>query len=202
MALDQVGNEEISITGFQPPSRRDRPNEPHGGVAVYVKNDLVCKLRPGLSIFPLEAVWVENKLSQETILTGTFNRPPNSAVEYKKLIDQSIKEVLNIPHKFIILDDFNSDVSQNPSPHLIDIPLSNNLQQLVTSPTRITETTSPCIDLILTPSRDFIRNRHVLSPISSDHSVPCVKLKKKHTLKWILRIKEPYLLVQILIKIN
>ena len=68
-------------------------------------------------------------------------------------------------------------ISQNPSPHLIDILLFNNLQQLVISPIRITETTLSCIYLILTPSRDFIQNIHVLPAICSNHSVPRVKLQ-------------------------
>ena len=100
MALGPVGNEEISITGLQPPIRKDRPNDLHGCAAVYVKNDLVCKPRPDHSIPLLEAVWVETKLSQETILIGTFYRLPNFAVEYWQLIDQLIKKVLNTPHKF------------------------------------------------------------------------------------------------------
>ena len=86
---DQVDNDEISIAGFQPPIRRNRPNDPHGGVAVYVKHDLVCKPRLDLSVPLLEVVWVETKLSQETILTGTFYRPQNATVEYWQLIGQS-----------------------------------------------------------------------------------------------------------------
>ena len=41
---DQVGDEEISITGFQPTIRKDRPNDPHGRVAVYVKMILFVEL--------------------------------------------------------------------------------------------------------------------------------------------------------------
>ena len=78
-----------------------------GGVAVHVKNDLVCKPRPDLSTPLLEAVWAENKSSQETILIGTVYSTPYSAFEYWQLIDKSIKKVLNTPHKFIILGDFN-----------------------------------------------------------------------------------------------
>ena len=85
---DQVDNDEISIADFQPPIRRNRPNDPHGGV-VY---DLVCKPRLDLSVPLLEAVWVETKLSQETILTGTFYRPPNATVEYWQLIGLSSTE--------------------------------------------------------------------------------------------------------------
>ena len=124
----QVDNDEISIAGFQPPIRRDWPNDPHGGVSVYVKHDLACKHRLYLSVPLLEAVWVETKLSQETIVIGTFYRPPTATVEYWQLIDQWLKKVLNTPHKVNVFGDFNSDFHYNPSPRLLDILLLNNLQ--------------------------------------------------------------------------
>ena len=52
----------------------------------------------------------------------------------------------------------------------------NCLKQLVTSPTRYTDTTATCLDLILTPITDTIRNVGVLTPICSDHSVPFIEL--------------------------
>ena len=36
--LSQIDmNTSIHLTNFHPPIRRDRPNDPHGGVAIYVK---------------------------------------------------------------------------------------------------------------------------------------------------------------------
>ena len=46
-------------------SRNKRFNDPHGGVAIYVKNNLFCKPRPDLQVNGLEAVWVETKINQE-----------------------------------------------------------------------------------------------------------------------------------------
>ena len=40
-----IKNNEISINGYHPPVRKDRSDDPHGGVAIYVKNSLVCKER-------------------------------------------------------------------------------------------------------------------------------------------------------------
>ena len=36
-------NSSIHLDNYHPPIRRDRPNDPHGGVAMYVKNRLFCK---------------------------------------------------------------------------------------------------------------------------------------------------------------
>ena len=52
-------NDNIHLAHFHPPVRRDRPNDPHGGVAIYVKDSLFCKPRPDLLVNDLEAVWIE-----------------------------------------------------------------------------------------------------------------------------------------------
>jgi len=169
--------DQLNINGFHPPVRRDRPDGAYGGVAIYVKNYLCCKERTDLLIPNLEATWIETKLNQETILIGSFYRPPSAPVAYWQLIDSSIKQVMNTPHKFIILGDFNSDFNDNPPKQLTDILYLNSLQQLVTCPTRITEHSSTCIDLIITPSTDIVDKVEVIPPICSDHSVPVVYLK-------------------------
>ena len=167
-----IKNNEISITRYHPPVRKDRSDDPQGGVAVYVKNSLICKEKHDLSIPQLEAVWIENKIGQDKLLIGSFYRPPNSKSDYWDLIDQSIKNVSSTPHKFIVLGDFNTNFLSNPSPQLLDVINFNNLQQVVTHPTRITETSATLIDLVLTSCIDIISHVDVLPPVCSDHSVP------------------------------
>ena len=98
-----IKNNEISINAYHPPVRKDRSDDPHGGVAIYVKNSLICKERHDLSIPQLEAVWTETKIGQDKLLIGFFYRPPNSKSDYWDLIDQYIKNVSSTPHKFILL---------------------------------------------------------------------------------------------------
>ena len=100
----------------------------------------------------LEAVWVETKLNQENLLVGSFYRPPNAKTEYWDLISESIQKVNNTMTKYIILGDFNTDFFDNPSKHLLNILNMYQLHQLINSPTRITETTSSCLDLVITQS--------------------------------------------------
>ena len=170
----------LKITKFQsmgthPPVRKDRSDDLHGGVAIYVQNSLICKERQDLSIPQLEAVWIETKIGQDTFLIESFYRPPNSKSGYWDLIDQSIKNVSSTPHKFIVLGDFITNFLSNPSPQLLDVINFSNLHQVVTHPTRITETSATLIDLVLTSCIDIISHVDVLPPVCSDHSVPCVK---------------------------
>lgn len=178
-----VDNEDINLNGFHPPIRCDRPGDAHGGVAVYVKSDLICKPRYDLSIPSLEAVWVETKIDQETLLVGTFYRPPDANVNYWDLIDESIQSASRTPQKLIILGDFNADCMNNPPPHLQRLLNVNSLFQIVTEPTRITEHSSTLIDLILTPCPDMIDAVDIFPPVCSDHSCPYVKIKKTVNLK-------------------
>ena len=172
-----------ALKRYHPPVRKDRSDDPHGGVAIYVKNSLICKERHDLSIPQLEAVWIETKNGQDKLLIGSFYRPPNSKSDYWDLIDQSIKNVSSTPHKFIVLGDFNTNFLSNPSPQLLDVINFSNLQQVVTHPTRIREKSTTLIDLVLTSCTDIISHVDVLPPVCSDHVMPCIKLdhKTKHS---------------------
>ena len=104
---DGISNDKIHINGYLPPIRRDTPgNVGYRGVAIYVKEELVCIHRPDLEVQDLEAVWLETKINQETLLVGCFYRTPDARVGYWKLIDESISKAGNTPHKLVILGDF------------------------------------------------------------------------------------------------
>ena len=77
------------------------------------------------------------------------------------------------------LGDFNTNFLSNPSPQLLDVINFNNIQQVVTHPTRITETSATLIDLVLTSYTDVISHVDVLPPVCSGHSVPCLKFNHK-----------------------
>ena len=147
-----------------------------GGVAIYVKNDLICKPRPDLDIPQLEAVWIETKLNQETFLVGSFYRPPEARVSYWDLIDDSIKLAMSTPHKLVILGDFNADCKDNTHPHVQRILNYNGLHQLVTEPTHHLPDSKTLIDLILTPNPNLIDKIGVLAPVCSKHSCPYVEI--------------------------
>ena len=170
-------NDHILIQNFHPPERVDRPDQRYGGVAIYVKSDLVCKPRPDLHIPNLEAVWIETKLNQEKLLIGSFYRAPDKLVGYWDLVHQSVQKADDTMSHFIILGDFNSDFLAQPSPHLCNILTQHSLQQLVTFPTRITRNTRTCLDLILTQSPQLVKSVEDYPPFCSDHNVPYVILK-------------------------
>lgn len=174
---DSDRDDSIGLIGFQNPIRLDRPNDPHGGVAIYLRNSLYCKHRIDLQIPHLEAVWVETKIGQESLLVGSFYRPPNATANYWNLIADSIRQANNTGLKFIVLGDFNTNWLDHPSNRLVEIINLFQMKQYIDEPTRITATSSTCLDLVLTPCHSLISRTLVLPEICSDHRVPCVHIK-------------------------
>ena len=66
------------MNGLRVPFRKDRMEDGHSGVAVYVKNEISCKRHHNLEIVALECVWLEIRLHSKWLRVGTFYRPPNS----------------------------------------------------------------------------------------------------------------------------
>ena len=170
-------NDRIRLDGYYPPIRKDREDgSPWGGVAIYVKDSLICKPRPDLNVPQLEAVWIETKLNQETFLVGSFYRPPDARVSYWDLIDDSIKLAMSTPYKLVILGDFNADCKDSTHPHVQRILNLNSLHQVVTEPTHYLPDSTTLIDLILTPNPSLIDKVGVLAPVCSKHCCPYVEI--------------------------
>ena len=148
----------------------------YGGVAIFVKENLYFKKRDDLHIPGLEAVWIETILNNEHFLIGSFYRPPSALVRYWDLISESFSKADSTGLKMIVLGDFNSDFNV-PNRNILELINRYQLNQLVTSNTRITETSNTCLDLIFTQSKEFIENVEVLPEILSDHCTPCLTIK-------------------------
>ena len=170
-------NDSIQLPNYHPPIRRDRTHQAYGGVAIYVKDYISFTPPPDLQVDDLEAVWVELNLANERILVGSFYMAPGSPVAYWQLIKQSIQKADTTMLKYFILGDLNTDFLTNPSPHLMNIINLYQLHQLTKGPTRITETRSSCLDLIITQSPSFVKSVEILPEICSDHCVPVAVLE-------------------------
>ena len=104
---------DININGFRAPFRKDHTEDGHGGVAVYVKNEISCKRRHDLEIVALECVWLEIRLHSKRLLVGTFYRPPNSDSTILTHIENSIDFARDTEiTEIIILGDFNLDINK------------------------------------------------------------------------------------------
>ena len=113
--LDQrTSNNTISLNDYNL-YRRDRVGDNHGGVCVYVKQNIYSRRRSDIERPNIECVWIEVSVHNKKLLLGTFYRPPNSPQEALSSIEDSISLAFdtNIQH-ILITGDFNLDILKQP----------------------------------------------------------------------------------------
>ena len=95
---------------------RDRNGDCHGGVCVYVKNNVYSRRRIELELPDTECLWIEVTTNHRKFLLGTFYRPPNAPAATYSLIEDSIGLVFdtNIPD-ILITGDFYLDIQKDSS---------------------------------------------------------------------------------------
>ena len=151
-----IPNKDLDIFSYSEPFRKDR-QDGYGGIALYVKENIPCKLRPDLDVNGLENLWIEVSLLSKKILVGIVYRPPNSGSHVIDLIENNIETALDAGINNVILcGDFNLDYNSNCSRKLKQILELYNCNQLIAEPTHFTENSSSTLDLIITNTADSV----------------------------------------------
>ena len=165
--LDQrTSNNTISLNDYNL-YRRDRVGDNHGGVCVYVKQNIYSRRRSDIERPNIECVWIEVSVHNKKLLLGTFYRPPNSPQEVLSSIEDSISLAFdtNIQH-ILITGDFNLDILKQPfNKKVLDLCQHFSLDQLINEPTHYTESSSSIIDLFLTSNINNVLLSGVGDPI-------------------------------------
>ena len=169
-----IKDEAIKLNGYKI-IRRDR-NRFGGGVALFIRNSININLRSDLSTAKLEAISLEiiKPKSKPFIITAAY-RPPSADVtvfdELAKIIETADFEDKEI----ILMGDLNCNLlTENPDHNvkqLNSICEIYQLQQLINSPTRITESSNTLIDIIITNMPSRIVTSGVIHIGISDHSL-------------------------------
>ena len=161
--LDEtIGNIEVEIDGYTM-ERFDR-NRKGGGVACYVRNDIIFNVREHFSD-EVENIFIDIFLPKtKPILVGIVYRPPDQS-GFLELLSEAIGDTNSFDDQEVyILGDLNIDmIGKHPlgKSHKEFCSL-HGLVQVITSPTRITVETSTLIDHILTNSIEKISQHGVL----------------------------------------
>ena len=160
-----ISSNEIHISGYDV-VRRDRcHNGRHGGgVCIFNKNNLNFRIREDLSKVNLEFLAIKVcKPHSRPFLVATWYRPPNSPLStfpaFQDVIDMIDAENL----EFYLLGGINCDLlaesPDNSTKELLSISTIYNLFQIISQPTRITNTSKTLIDLCFTnyPDKGYFR---------------------------------------------
>lgn len=186
---ERILNDELLIQGYHCPLRRDRLEGRAGGVAVYLADYLAFKRIPRLECRDIECLWVEVILGKFKVLCGVYYRPESLTEEEDNFFDilQDRFDFINTQRysAVLLMGDLNAHYNFGPTStpntpagvklwHFLEC---NSLSQLITKPTRITETTESILDVIITDSPEVFLSSVVLSPPANcDHCIVSANL--------------------------
>lgn len=171
--------------------RTDRLEKRGGGICMYIKTDLKCKLiyqTPGEYRSRPEFMFVEVSVLGEKCLLATVYRPPN--IGYITDFQDILENLLPRYDHVVIMGDFNTnllDTNENSTKQLTNIFKSCNMTILNSNATHHVGTSHTCLDLMITSNPDKILTYGQLSaPGLSNHdliyaaySLKCPKYKPK-----------------------
>ena len=162
-------DELLDIPGYKI-YRWDR-NADGGGVCTYIRGDIPSKKRSDLSNPKLEALWVEVNTNSQKLLVCCFYRPPSADKAYYEAFLNVLDTVVDT-NPIVILGDMNLDyrwdesLAKNPINYIEQV---YNMNQLITEPTRVTDSTSTLLDIVLTTDQTMHKKSGVLKISVSDH---------------------------------
>ena len=161
--------------------RRDRPDNPGGGIGCYLRKKMSYIRRNDLEDSDLEIMWIEIKIKcGQSYFLGINYRPPQSNSTFFDKFECNIEKVLDITNNVVIVGDLNCNMLTTNPLSLKVHTLCDNLQlnQNIAKPTRVTPHSKTLIDLIFT-SNNLGRLQSGVQTVSlSDHSLVYVVLKE------------------------
>ena len=130
-----------------------RANQRGGGVGAYIHSSLNYSRIHNTSLINAESLWLKVSIKNKAIILGVIYRKPGTNFdEFKNELDILLHTMNLDRNSSIIMGDFNVDLTQKEEKgnELLRLTESYGLLQLITTPTRITNTSSTLIDHIYT----------------------------------------------------
>ena len=140
---------QISIDGYNF-FRKDRSEtqEKHGGgLLFYFKESLNVKRRTDIEISNIETLWAEIMLpNAKPFLISSVYRPPSTCSDWISLFEEELSVAQTTGLEYILIGDFNIDIALSSNTKWMNLVQLFDLTQLVSTPTRVTQTSSTIID--------------------------------------------------------
>jgi endonuclease/exonuclease/phosphatase (EEP) superfamily protein YafD len=176
----------FSIHNYSPLQFICRDNRQGGGVGLYFKNGLQYKIIKEKSLFLdfiIETIVAEVILpNNKKMAVVSIYRPPTSHPtlsqadqldQFMDLFANLISDLQNCYTDVHILGDLNIDVLKYDSSQLaqdyVDLLFSYGLLQVITKPTRLSNTSATLIDHVITAPKSNFCNTAILTSKLSDH---------------------------------
>ena len=178
---DSVSDDDVSIHGYSL-FRRDAKAPGQTGVAAYVHQSItpLTRRRFDLESKDVESLWLEIKghLNSPPLLVAFIYRNPAASFAWYDHFSHMLDCASVSRNDVLIMGDFNIDMYK-PHPSWDLTMTSIGLEQLVSSPTRVTPTSSTLIDHILCNRSEAVKDVTVSDLSISDHfPISCEWLSK------------------------
>ena len=198
---EDISDDEIAITGYKT-ARRDRNDgRKGGGTVIYVAEYLDAYERQDIDVNnSLEAAWIDVTVASQRLLVASIYRPPDNTTflnQFSSTLDRIWMKRTNI----ILLGDFNFNLLPNAQDtnsstwKFRQLLNKFNLKNVINKATRITDTSTTLIDLVICSDTSKISHQGVCDLGISDHHLiyAIVNLKRKRqrpTLKTVYDYKK------------
>lgn len=168
---NSISNDSVHIDGYTL-LRADRLTR-GGGVALYLRSDFQYSLIQTSNV--IEEMWISTRFKEKNFVIGVCYRPPHINAKYfVDALEESISTCLQISDNIYCLGDLNIDllhVDHPSSEYLISMLEIFNMKQILKDPTRVANTGTSLIDLILTNDPESILTSSVGGLNISDHEL-------------------------------
>ncbi|ESO11191.1 hypothetical protein HELRODRAFT_183432 [Helobdella robusta] len=158
---DEVNEDSIGINGFNFVGK-NRSGRHGGGVGLFVKDDIIFKIRNDLMIsneLELFAIEVGISSKNNSLIIVTYRPPHCSKKVYMKQLEQVLLAINNEKKLVYLTGDLNIDLLENYesySSQLQNLLTSYNLKALINKPTKINIQKNSLIDNIFTNASENV----------------------------------------------
>ena len=164
-----VSDDEVAIPGYSI-LRCDRCRD-GGGVALYVRDSITYEPLIVENLAEIEAIAAKVTLGTKKLVITSIYRPPSADLQYFNNMIGIMEKIVSSAYDTIFIGDFNYNILKEGSglQKVHDICNLLQLEQLVTSPTRVSLESASCIDLLFSniPGKHLVTD--VLPVSLSDH---------------------------------
>lgn len=179
----------LGIRGYHLVAKFCRSEGRHGGVAIYLRDDMKCQVRKktgNLSIInEIEVVAIECSVGKCQMIIVTMYRPCDGNVQlFFQQLEQVLIDIFEETKIIFLVGDFNIDMcgTSKERDEFSSILNSFNLSQTIFEDTRITAYTSSCLDNIFTNCQQDYET-FVLNTCIGDHTAQkiefCIDMEKE-----------------------
>ena len=184
----------LVLPGFHKLITRSRVEDNHGGVGLFIKQNIQFKIREDLSIFiphVFESFFIEvlSDTNKNTIV-GVIYRPNTQPKADMDIFTSTLFDLVNIINaekkQSTIMGDFNIDLlkynSHEKTNDYVDNLFTQGFMPLITKPTRVTSTSATLIDHIYTNNISKASTSGIILTDVTDHFgiLYCVRCKPTH----------------------